>query len=175
MQASEYSMAEIIKIFASIRVHSRLRLPLLAVLMVLVAACEPGPRPIAYGEAECAHCRMRVIEPAFGSQLVTKQGRTYDFDSIECLAAYLDRQSVAPEDVHSSWVPAFDDHGFIQIEEAFFLQSEGRPSPMGIGLSAYRQRTDALTSQQSVGGRLLAWPEIVDEVASRWSRGMAAH
>jgi copper chaperone NosL len=146
------------------------RLAILAAAALVLAGCEPGPRPIDYGQAECAHCRMRVMEPAFGSQLVTRQGRHFDFDSIECLSAYLARENVPLEDVHSSWVPDFHTHAFAPAGEAFFLHSEGRPSPMGLSLSAYADEAAAREALQNAGGRLLTWEEVDAVVAEAWSR-----
>src|SRR5690606_3788639 len=56
----------------------------------LFVSCEVKEQPIAYGQANCAHCQMTVSDKRYGAELVSKTGKAYFFDSAECLIAYLD-------------------------------------------------------------------------------------
>lgn len=74
------------------------------VLAGSAVACGPAkPDPIAYDADACAYCRMQISDPRFGAALITVEGRTLKFDSIECLLAYY-RQAAAAHDVASVWV-----------------------------------------------------------------------
>ena len=35
-------------------------------LVALLAACDRGPRPIAYGRDACDYCRMVISDPRYG-------------------------------------------------------------------------------------------------------------
>lgn len=136
------------------------RLLATAVLLVLaLAACEAGPREIHAGAEECAHCRMLVSETRFASQLLTDRGRGLVFDSIECMAEFLDEE----EDlrVRSLWVTDFERPGtWLPVDEAVFLQSQHLRSPMGLGLSAYADETAASRALREHGGELLDWAGV---------------
>ena len=46
-------------------------------------------RPLAYGEENCTECWMTLEDDRYGAELLTRTGRAYPFDSIECLVAFL--------------------------------------------------------------------------------------
>ena len=131
-------------------------------LVLLIAACEPAPRDIQFGQDECAFCQMRVSDRAFATQLVTTQGRNFIFDSVECLAAHVERGDVAAENIHSIWVANFaDPEGEpVDAESAIYLQSETLSSPMGLALSAYPDRATAEQHRDEYEGTLHDWSEV---------------
>ena len=134
---------------------------LLAALFVL-AACADGPRQIQVGAEECAHCRMLVSENRFASQLVTDRGRSYIFDSIECMAEFLDEGTeVEEERVGSLWVTDFTRPGeWMEAGEAHFLRSDELRSPMGMNLSAFADEAAVREHQADHGGEILSWAEV---------------
>lgn len=123
-------------------------------LGALAACASAGPRPIAYGRDQCANCRMVVSDPRYAAELVTAKGRTLVFDSVECLATYLIRETrdaaggspwVATHDAPATLVPA---------ERALFRRVTGPGSPMGKGLTAY-------ASPSAAGAETLPWADVV--------------
>lgn len=135
-------------------------------LTVLAAGCEPGPRPIAYGEDVGDYCRMTIVDEGYGAELVTETSKVYVFDSIECLAGFYLEESVAHDDVHSMWVTDFQNPPtLIAVEDAFFLHSRDLPSPMGMNLTAFSDaiRRDAVTN--SFYGDILDWEGVLMLVA----------
>lgn len=145
-------------------------LPLL-LIVVLVAGCAPdGPGDVQIGFEECAHCRMTISEAPFAAQLRTQQGRTYAFDSIECLAEYI-MENDAPRGL---WLTDFTSPGsWVDAEEAVYLQSPNLRSPMGMNLSAYASAEDATTHQQQYDGDVLTWNEVLERVSERGGHGHA--
>lgn len=123
----------------------------------LLSACSVGPRPIRYGEDECAHCRMRIMDPRFGAEAVTAKGRQMPMDSVECL---LDWVHETEEAMRSLWVTDYSSKQLIAAETAVYLESEHLPSPMGAGISAYATRELAEQSARDYPGRLLDWAEL---------------
>lgn len=132
----------------------------------LGGGCAPSPAPIRYGQDNCAHCQMLVMDAHFGAELVTDKGKIYVFDSIECLAWY---REVPPEAIHSRWVTAFDAPGtLVDAETAFYLSSENLRSPMGLNLSAFRDEQTAVSYRQNHGGEVLGWDGVTALVGRRW-------
>jgi len=107
--------------------------------------------------------------PRYGGELVTKKGRVYKFDSVECLAAFYLTEQVPPEEVASLWVVVFDKPGkLIPAEEAIYLHSPNLRSPMGLNLSAYDSQEVADKLQLNYAGEFLTWEEVLELVKKEW-------
>jgi nitrous oxidase accessory protein len=130
-----------------------------AVMAALVTACSIGPEPIQLGSDECAQCRMTISEPQFAAQALSTRGLSYKFDSIECLAAFLEGDALPAAELHSAWVTDFDAAGqWLPVEDAFFVHSERLRSPMGGGLGAHASRAAADAHSARLGaGHVLDW------------------
>jgi hypothetical protein len=125
----------------------------LAVLLVaLTVGCAPsGPRPIAYGSADCDVCRMRITDNRFGGEVVTAKGKVMQFDSIECLANY-----VATVDMTGgeAFVSDFQHPGtLIPARTARYQRRAGPSADMGADLIA-------LSPASTTGGSTLTWAEL---------------
>lgn len=133
-----------------------------AVVSVLVlAGCSTEPQPILFGEDADAYCRMTISDARFASQIVTKTGKAYKFDSIECLTSFLAAGTVADQDVHSVWVTDASAPGtLIAADAARFVRSEQIRSPMGGGLLAFGTQDAATTHARQVNGDLLDWADL---------------
>ena len=138
------------------------------IILMLLSACEPQRQDIFYGEEECAHCSMLISEPQFAGQLLTETGRHFNFDAIECLVAFKEGGTVAEEDIHSMWVPGFDDETWLPAREAYFLRSPNLPSPMSLNLSAFQHLSQVEEYQRSYTGNIYSWSEIQNLVRQEW-------
>src|SRR5690349_7771034 len=75
---------------------------LAAACLLAAAACRaPGPRPLALGQENCAHCHMTVADPSMGGELVLVTGRVIPFDDVGCLASFLNSEALTAGRVHS--------------------------------------------------------------------------
>lgn len=138
--------------------------------LFLLAACTPGPEPIHYGEDACDHCRMTIADERYGAELVTGTGKIYKFDSIECLAGFLQEDGVAEDEVHSLWVTDFSSPtGLVPADEAFYLHSTNLRSPMGMNLTAFGGGITREAVRDSFGGEVLSWQDVRQKV--RAARG----
>jgi copper chaperone NosL len=150
------------------RLPRRPRLPRLALLLLLpallVSACAPGPDALHWGMEECAHCQMVIGDERFAAQAVDRRGKTYKFDAIECMAAFVDGGAVAAADIHSLWIADGPD-SWTRVEDAAFLHSENMRSPMGGGYTAHATTEAARRLQAEVGGELLTWQDVRSRVA----------
>ena len=126
-------------------------------LVALLAACDRGPRPIAYGRDACDYCRMVISDPRYGAELVTAKGKVHEFDSIECLAAYYLQARAAGAAVHSIWVSDFERPGtLVPAAEARYSRASGPASPMGKGLTAH-----ASAAGVANGAPSLRWDDVL--------------
>ena len=133
-----------------------------AALAIAASACAPsGPSPIAYGAAECAECRMQVDDRRFGAQLVSDKGKTYVFDSVECLATYWHGHDGAA--ARGAWVTDFTRPGtLVRVDSAAFFRVAGSVSPMGRGYVAVAAGARPPATLTVTAGPL-RWSDVVTE------------
>jgi len=136
-------------------------------MAVAVAACAPpGPQAIADKGRTCDYCRMTISDERFGGQLITRKGKVYAFDAIECLASYY-LQNGAAGDGSSLWVADFANPGhWIEARNALFVRNDAHQSPMGLNLVALRADADKAAAGQ-VQGTTMKWQEVLALVESR--------
>ena len=133
--------------------------------VILFGACRIEPEPIAYGSDACAHCRMTIVDPTHAAQLVTKKGKQFKFDAIECLVQKLPEWS--PDEVALLRVADYASPGqMTDAESATYLISKGIRSPMGANLSAFADPESAAKAQTEHTGRILKWNELANALES---------
>ncbi len=137
----------------------------------LLLSCQPKPEPIRFGEERCAYCQMGISDPRFGAELLTRQGRTYKFDAIECMVEFERAGALPARRIHSRWVIDFSTPGeLIRVEDAEFVFTPEIRSPMGLHVYAVlrgRYSTDTLLPR----GQQLTWAEVVELVRTQWREG----
>ena len=133
------------------------------------ASCGGGPREIRYRQDTCARCRMILMDPRYGGELVTKRGKALVFDSVECLAAHTLEKPADATAARALLVVPFNAPGTLApAEGAAYLLCPALPSPMGQNLSAAADRPGAEALQKAHGGRVLTWQETLALVKSAW-------
>ncbi len=134
---------------------------LLALLLAAAMGCRSGPQPIRYGHDACTHCRMTISDKRYGAELVSPTGKTYPFDAVECMAAYVQAHAEQAGEMER-WVVPFDAPGtLIPADSAFFLHSPVLRSPMGQNLTAFGPGTSRAAAFESYGGEVLTWPQVL--------------
>lgn len=130
-------------------------------LTALLFSCEVKQQPIAYGQANCAHCQMTVSDKRFGSEIVAKTGKAFFFDSAECMILYLQENPEMQEKAEMVLVSDFSNpEKLIFPDKAVFLQSKNLPSPMGMFLTAFSNEEEALKMKTQNGGNLMSWEAV---------------
>jgi copper chaperone NosL len=132
----------------------------LVLLFLGALGCEIKPQPISYGSDGCQFCSMTIVDRLHAAQLVTKKGRAYKFDAIECMINYasdLDKDEVALFLCNHYTTP----EELIDATEAVFLISNEIPSPMGANLTAFSSQTAIEQVFAEVGGKTYTWKELV--------------
>jgi copper chaperone NosL len=138
-------------------------------LLCLVPGCAREPRAIEYGTDACVRCKMVITDQRYGSELVTRKGRVYIFDSVECLvASVIDGGDFDESRIHGSFVTAFHDPGtLIDASTAGYLVSERLPSPMGMNLTAFQSVAAAEAAGELYGGEVVDWEGLRGSFAGR--------
>jgi len=132
------------------------------ILLLLLASCTVEPEPIDYGKDACSYCRMNIVDRQHAAEFVTKKGKVFKFDAIECMMNYV-------KDIDTSTVALYltsdyDDPGVLMdATTATYLHSEKIPSPMGGFLSSFKNTDAAEKTRVTAPGKLLTWQELKSE------------
>jgi len=142
----------------------------LSVFIFILFSCEikPTPEPIRFGKDQCAFCRMTIVDAGFASELKTKKGKVYKFDSIECLVAFYLSGYVPEKDVLAMWVSDYKNKKLIRAETAYYLVSPNIRSPMGLNIAAFEKKEDLEDAVRIFRGEVLTWQGVLDYVAKKW-------
>lgn len=135
-------------------------------LAVLLITCSLEPQPINYGQDPCAFCKMTITDSRYGSELITKKGKIYKFDSIECLVDFVSSMEVPEENIHQLLITDFTaSAALIDAKTAQYLISENMPSPMGANLTGFSKREEAEKFSSVHGGEIFSWSELPGELS----------
>lgn len=107
---------------------------LLIVMMAAGCTSETSPRAIAFGHEACSHCKMVITDRRFGGEIVTKKGKVYPFDSLECLQKFASSHTEETSNAGIYVVDSFNSGELIDIKMANFALSETVQAPMGRAL-----------------------------------------
>ena len=114
---------------------------LYGLFFLLLTSCSTKPKPFAYGKDNCHTCKMGIMDPKFGSELITTKGKIYKFDDVSCMQHFLK-----------------------SLEEAVFILSPSVKSPMGSHAAAFASREKAEKMNATFTGELLSWKELAGKL-----------
>ena len=136
-----------------------------SILFVLfMVACNPESQPISYGSDMCEFCRMSIVDQRFGSEIVTKKGKIFKFDAVECMVSYLDKRVEDESTLKFILTNTLDHPGeLIDVEDCRFLISANMPSPMGKNLNPFKDSSLAEKNQEENSGIVYDWAGLRDE------------
>ncbi|MBT8183890.1 MAG: nitrous oxide reductase accessory protein NosL [Eudoraea sp.] len=125
----------------------------------LMVSCKVSPQPISYGTDGCHYCSMTIVDRQHAAELVTKKGKVFKFDAVECMLNHL-----KDEDTTTMAMFLVNDYNapgeLIAAEKAQYLICEEIPSPMGEFLTAFGTREAAEKAFAKHGGETFSWPEL---------------
>ena len=137
------------------------RIYFLVFVLVSVNACTVSPKPIEYGSDGCHFCSMTIVDRLHAAQIVTKKGKTYKFDAIECMINHL--KTIDNDKVALFLVNDYSHPGeLMDAQSATYLISEKIPSPMGEFLTAFKSMEEGKKVELENDGELYSWNELLN-------------
>lgn len=135
-------------------------------------SCSNEPEPINYGEDHCSYCEMKIMDKKFGSELVSKKGKVFKFDSVECLAAFVNEgENVKSDNISSLWVTDYlNPENFLLAENSIYYVGKNIKSPMGLYISAFQTEKNLLSVTSTDEGKILNWSSIKEYVKQEWEQ-----
>ena len=129
-------------------------------ICLILWGCSVRPEPINYGSDGCHFCSMTIVDRQHAAQIVTKKGKAFKFDAVECMVNHLKDIDVASIElflVNDYQVPG----ELIDAKKSTFLISKEIPSPMGEYLSAFPTRAEAENIEAENNGKLYSWEALL--------------
>lgn len=124
--------------------------------------CSTGPRPIKYGQDACAFCKMTLMDQHYGAEVVTKKGKVYVLDDVNCLAMFLQKSGVPQAEMAGRYITDHAHAGvLLEVEKALFLHSDNLKTPMASGVAAFANTEDLNQVKSKTGGEVLNWEQVL--------------
>ena len=137
-------------------------LTIFTTILLISTSCNVEPEKINYGSDACHFCKMTIVDVQHAAQYVTKKGKQFKFDAIECMLN--DLSDYGTNDIEMMLVSDYGNPGVTtDAESATYLISEEIKSPMGAYLSAFSSKETAKKTLQKNGGKLYTWAAIKEK------------
>lgn len=131
-------------------------------LIFTISSCEVKPAPVNFGTDSCHFCKMTIVDQQHAAQSVTRKGKQFKFDAVECMLNDLSENGM--EHLEILLVSDYAHPGeMADATRATYLISQQIKSPMGANLSSFGNKTDADSILKSHGGELYSWKEILSK------------
>ena len=126
---------------------------------ITFTSCQVDTEEIAFEHDQCNYCKMSIVDRRHAAQFVTKKGKQYKYDSIECMVHALNENN-------DIGLPAllkvadYETRKMTDAGKATYLISPEIRSPMGEFLSAFETQEKAILAQKQHSGTLYSWDEL---------------
>ncbi len=136
------------------------------VILFLTISCKVEPQKIEYGKDQCSFCVMNIVDKTHAAQYVTKKGKQFKFDAIECLVNDIGQKN--EDEIAILLVANYGNPGeMIDAKTATYLISEEIKSPMGANLSAFLLAEKAQELQQKHSGEIFSWDTLKQKFSDK--------
>ena len=107
-------------------------------VIFFLSSCKPEFQTIDYGHESCVHCKMTIIDNRFAAEILTKKGKAYKFDDVECVLNYVREEKIGQADV-LVFVSNFStpNSKFLNANEAIYIHNISFNTPMNGNLAAF--------------------------------------
>ena len=135
-----------------------------SLICLLLFSCKPKTESFQYGKDNCSLCKMGIVDPKFGGEIVTKKSKVYKFDDAGCMAAFLRTGDLKEKDISKIVLINFEkENDFIESNKAAVLINPQLKSPMGSHAAAFITTEAAEKANAEKQGRIVKWDEFIKE------------
>ena len=141
-----------------------LAIPVIA-LSILLSSCAAKTEPFKYGKDNCYFCKMGIVDPKYGGEVVTKKSKVYKFDDMICMVRFLQSGTLTDNEIAQKVIINFEnENDFLEVKKAFFWASTELRSPMGSNAAAFASQQAAEKAKAGKEGILLNWDELYKKI-----------
>ena len=130
-------------------------------LIVLFSSCSVKSEPFAYGKDLCEDCKMTIMEPRYGAEIITNKGRIYKFDDVHCVANYIEKGKIQQSDIKQTlFIDYNKENTFVDGATAYFVTSPQLKSPMNSNSAAFATKEEAQKKAAETDGKVSNWTTL---------------
>lgn len=130
--------------------------------LLFLVSCSIEPEKINYGYEVCHFCKMTIVDKQHAAQFVTKKGKQFKFDAIECMLNEMSEKEIGNIAIYL--VSDYDNPEFMtDANKATYLISKQIKSPMGAFLSAFSDHVKAEKLVKTSDDKLFTWSTIKEK------------
>jgi copper chaperone NosL len=148
------------------RLNPKIRHTVVASLILALGftSCKAGPEPFNYGNDGCHFCKMTIMSPQFGAEIITKKGKVFKFDDMHCLISALKKGEIKQENIDKNLVINYQkENEFLNAENATYVVSNQIHSPMNSNAAALSSEQAAAELKKTVNGQLMNWQTLYNQ------------
>ena len=135
------------------------------ILTLIISSCSAKTEPFNYGKDNCHFCKMGIVDPKFGGEVVTKKTKVYKFDDVICMVRFLQSGNLKEEEIAKKVIINFEkENDFLDVNKTVFWASPELRSPMGTNAAAFTSQQAAEKAKAGKDGQLLSWDEIYKKI-----------
>jgi len=116
-----------------------------------------SPPKVRWGEETCYRCNMIINDQKFAGAIRLRNGELLKYDDLGCL---LEDYNSLRDKVHRVWVHKYKGEGWLDATRAWFVQSKSIFSPMGYGIAAFDDQSDAQKLAKKVRGKVKRFGQL---------------
>ena len=129
-------------------------------LLIVFISCQVKPEPLQYGIDACYACKMTLMDEKFGAELVTKKGKVYKFDDVNCMLGVYHSDFESQQDIAHLLVVNFaKPTQFIDATNSWYLKSDSIRTPMASGVAAFATQEEYSPFKKKWKAILMSWGE----------------
>lgn len=132
--------------------------------ILLLISCSTQPEPLVYSTDVCHFCKMTLMDNKFGAELVTKKGKVYKFDDMNCFLNFYNSGKENVEDFEHTLVIDYSNPGkLIDATNGFYLKSVEIRTPMNSQVAAFETKPSMDNFKKQWKGIYLGWGEVITQ------------
>ena len=129
--------------------------------LITLNSCNGSPEPIRFGTDLCDDCRMTIMDPKFGAELITQKGKIYKFDDAHCVNNFLKKGPIKEADMAQILFIDYEKgKELLDVKSMFFVVSPQLKSPMNSHAASFSSRAAADKMAGQLNGRVHTWSEL---------------
>ena len=133
-------------------------------LCLSLLSCSVSPEPLVLGKDACYTCKMTLMDKKFGAEIVTKKGKIYKFDDLNCMIKFISSGYEPPENIAFQLAVDFSNpEKLIDTRQAFYSQSDQVKSPMSSHVAAFEKKGDLERYNKEWNGVIVTWEELLKQ------------
>ena len=137
-----------------------MRVLLIILLAAFTYGCTVEPEPLVYGTDMCHSCKMTLMDTKFGAEIVTKKGKVFKFDDVNCMLGFYHSDFESQGDIAHLLVVNFaQPTKLIDATNSWYLKSELIRSPMASGIAAFAVEEEYSLYKKEWKAILMSWGE----------------